>query len=60
MAYRPSGVAKAIHHALTARRPKTRYRVGRDARAMIALRAMLPDRAFDAAVYRALLRLERR
>lgn len=43
----PERVAEAIHHALTARRPKTRYRVGRDARLMIALRAVLPDRAFD-------------
>jgi NAD(P)-dependent dehydrogenase (short-subunit alcohol dehydrogenase family) len=56
----PERVAKTIHHALTARRPRTRYRVGRDARAMIALRALLPDRAFDAAVHRVMLRLERR
>jgi NAD(P)-dependent dehydrogenase (short-subunit alcohol dehydrogenase family) len=52
-------VADAIHHALTARRPKTRYRVGRDARAMIVLRAILPDRAFDSAVSRAMRRLEK-
>jgi NAD(P)-dependent dehydrogenase (short-subunit alcohol dehydrogenase family) len=56
----PERVAEAIHHALTARRPKTRYRVGRDARAMIALRAVLPDRAFDSAVHRVLRRLEKR
>ncbi len=53
-------VADAIHHALTARRPKTRYRVGRDARAMIVLRAILPDRAFDSVVSRAMRRLEKR
>lgn len=53
-------VADAIHHALTARRPKTRYRVGRDARAMIMLRAILPDRAFDSAISRAMRRLEQR
>jgi short-subunit dehydrogenase len=53
-------VADAIHHALTARRPKTRYRVGRDARAMIILRAILPDRAFDSAVSLAMRRLEKR
>jgi NAD(P)-dependent dehydrogenase (short-subunit alcohol dehydrogenase family) len=53
-------VADAIHHALTAHRPKTRYRVGRDARAMIMLRAILPDRAFDFAVSRAMRRLEKR
>lgn len=53
-------VADAIHHALTARRPKTRYRVGRDAQAMILLRAVLPDRAFDSAVDRAMRQLEKR
>lgn len=52
-------VADAIHHALTARRPKTRYRVGRDARMMLVLRAILPDRAFDSAVSRAMRRLEK-
>lgn len=52
-------VADAIHHALSARRPKTRYRVGRDARAMIVLRAVLPDRAFDSAVSRMIGRFEK-
>jgi NAD(P)-dependent dehydrogenase (short-subunit alcohol dehydrogenase family) len=52
-------VADAIHHALSARRPKTRYRVGRDARAMIILRAVLPDRAFDSAVSRMIGRFEK-
>jgi len=53
-------VADAIQHALTAHRPKTRYRIGLDARAMIVLRAILPDRAFDSAISRAMRRLERR
>jgi len=53
-------VADAIHHALTASRPKTRYRVGRDAKAMILLRAVLPDRVFDSALTRAMRRLEHR
>jgi NAD(P)-dependent dehydrogenase (short-subunit alcohol dehydrogenase family) len=48
----PERVADAIHHALTARRPKTRYRIGRDARMMIMLKSVLPDRAFDSAVSR--------
>lgn len=48
----PEQVAEVIHHALTARRPKTRYRVGRDAHAMVALRAVLPDRAFDSLLRR--------
>jgi short-subunit dehydrogenase len=55
----PERVADAIHHALTARRPKTRYRVGRDARTMIALKKILPDRAFDSAVSRMIGRLEK-
>jgi len=53
-------VADAIQHALTAHRPKTRYRIGLDARAMIVLRAILSDRAFDSAISRAMRRLERR
>ena len=55
----PERVAEAIHHALTARRPKTRYRVGRDARAMIALKKILPDRVFDSGVNRMIGRLEK-
>jgi NAD(P)-dependent dehydrogenase (short-subunit alcohol dehydrogenase family) len=38
----PEAVARAIHHALTARRPRTRYLVGRDAR-LRALLQWLPD-----------------
>jgi NAD(P)-dependent dehydrogenase (short-subunit alcohol dehydrogenase family) len=52
-------VAEAIHHALSARRPKTRYRIGRDAHTMIMLRAVLPDRAFDSAVSRIIERFEK-
>ncbi len=40
-------VAKAVAHALTARKPKTRYLVGKDAKAASMARAVLPDRAFD-------------
>ena len=39
-------VAKAVHHALSARRPKTRYRVGTDATGQAWL-ARLPDRWVD-------------
>lgn len=46
----PEAVAKAIHHALTAPRPRTRYLVGPDARGGAALRWLLPDKAFDAAI----------
>jgi NAD(P)-dependent dehydrogenase (short-subunit alcohol dehydrogenase family) len=44
----PEAVAEVVDHALTARRPRTRYVVGREAKAQIALRAVLPDRGFDA------------
>ena len=39
-------VARAIHHALTAERPRTRYRVGFDAKLMRVLTRVLPDRAW--------------
>jgi len=43
----PSAVAKAVEHALTASRPRTRYIVGSDARAVLLAKWMLPDRTFD-------------
>jgi NAD(P)-dependent dehydrogenase (short-subunit alcohol dehydrogenase family) len=49
----PEKVAKVIAHALTARRPRTRYLVGADARAMVLLRKLLPDRIGDRLVSRA-------
>ena len=51
----PDRVARAVEHALTARRPKTRYPVGRDARIRAALER-LPDRWRDRLLARALLR----
>ncbi len=48
----PERVARAIHHALTAPRPRTRYRVGLDAKLMRVLTRVLPDRAMDAIVSR--------
>jgi NAD(P)-dependent dehydrogenase (short-subunit alcohol dehydrogenase family) len=41
-----AGVVKAVHHAMTARRPRTRYVVGRDARLWLLLNT-LPDRWRD-------------
>ncbi|HUR07570.1 MAG TPA: hypothetical protein VM347_33855 [Nonomuraea sp.] len=38
---------------MTARRPRTRYAVGFGARPLIAARAILSDRAFDALIGRA-------
>jgi NAD(P)-dependent dehydrogenase (short-subunit alcohol dehydrogenase family) len=43
----PEAAARAVAHALTARRPKTRYLVGRDARLLATLVQLLPDRALD-------------
>jgi NAD(P)-dependent dehydrogenase (short-subunit alcohol dehydrogenase family) len=43
----PDRVAKAVEHALTASRPKTRYLVGIDARAQATLNRLLPDRLLD-------------
>jgi NAD(P)-dependent dehydrogenase (short-subunit alcohol dehydrogenase family) len=50
----PEKVAEAVAHALTARRPRTRYVVGRDARIRALAVRILPDRALDALVRRAL------
>ena len=48
----PEKVAKAIEHALTARRPRTRYLVGLDAKVQARLRHVIPTRVFDAIVAR--------
>ncbi len=47
-------VAQTIERALTSRRMKSRYVVGRDARAMIVARRLLPDHAFDRVAKRVL------
>ena len=49
----PEVIAKTIGKAVTARRPKTRYAVGYGAKPMIFLHGVLPDRAFDAFIRRA-------
>lgn len=46
----PEVVAKAVEHALTAKRPRSRYLVGKDAKAVGSLSRVLPDRAIDAIV----------
>ena len=51
----PEAVAEVVGRALTARRPRTRYVVGRDAKIQAALARLLPDRAFDALIARAYL-----
>jgi NAD(P)-dependent dehydrogenase (short-subunit alcohol dehydrogenase family) len=46
----PDAVAKVIEKALTADRPRTRYKVTASARVLMAQRSLLPDRAWDAVV----------
>ncbi len=50
----PEQVAKTIAGALTARRMKARYVIGRDARAMLLAKRLLPDHVFDRVARRAL------
>lgn len=52
LATHPRVAARAIVRAATSRRPKTRYPVGRGAGSIMALRRLLPDRAFDALLRR--------
>jgi NAD(P)-dependent dehydrogenase (short-subunit alcohol dehydrogenase family) len=44
----PDAVAERIEDALNAKRPRARYTVTPSARALLALRAALPDRGWDA------------
>lgn len=50
----PDAVAKAVAHALTAERPKTRYLVGMDARIQAVLARTVPDRLRDSLLERML------
>jgi NAD(P)-dependent dehydrogenase (short-subunit alcohol dehydrogenase family) len=50
----PDDAAQAVEHALTAARPRTLYTVGRSAHIQGALHSLLPARAFDALVARAM------
>jgi NAD(P)-dependent dehydrogenase (short-subunit alcohol dehydrogenase family) len=50
----PEKVAEAIEHALSDRRPRTRYLVGIDARVQARLKPLLPARLFDRIVARAM------
>jgi NAD(P)-dependent dehydrogenase (short-subunit alcohol dehydrogenase family) len=53
----PEAVAERVAHALTARRPRTRYVVGRDAWSRIAMQRLLPTRMRDALIAGMLRRL---
>jgi NAD(P)-dependent dehydrogenase (short-subunit alcohol dehydrogenase family) len=48
----PDAVAKDVAHALTARKPKTRYLVGREAKSRGVAARFLPDRFVDSAIAR--------
>lgn len=48
----PQRVADAVVDALFNTRPRTRYVVGRDARAMVLVRRLLPDRLRDELIFR--------
>jgi NAD(P)-dependent dehydrogenase (short-subunit alcohol dehydrogenase family) len=43
----PGEVSKVVIHALTSPKPKTRYVVGREAKAQAMIRRVLPDRMID-------------
>lgn len=48
----PEVVARAVYHALSATRPKTRYVVGKHARVLATLPKFLPDPVLDALLLR--------
>jgi NAD(P)-dependent dehydrogenase (short-subunit alcohol dehydrogenase family) len=50
----PEAVAEVVGRALTARRPRTRYAVGRQTSLQVRLARILPDRALDALIARRL------
>jgi NAD(P)-dependent dehydrogenase (short-subunit alcohol dehydrogenase family) len=50
----PEAVAEVIGRALDARRPRTRYVIGREAKLQAGAARLLPDRVFDTLVRRAL------
>lgn len=48
LAAAPESVARAIHKAITRRRPRPRYVITAGARIMLGVRAVMPDRGWDA------------
>lgn len=50
----PDVVARAVQHALTSRRPRTRYQVGKHVHLLTALPRILPERLLDAILLRVL------
>jgi len=54
---KPADVAEAVYKALSARRPKLRYLVGRRARLVFALRRHLPGESFERLFFRQVVRM---
>jgi hypothetical protein len=52
----PDDVARVVLEAVTAARPRARYPVTASARLLLALRTVLPDRAWDAFLARQFVR----
>jgi NAD(P)-dependent dehydrogenase (short-subunit alcohol dehydrogenase family) len=50
----PEKVAKAVEHALTSSRPRTRYLVGKDAQVRARVESLIPDKLRDKIVARVL------
>lgn len=48
----PEVVARAVHHALTAKRPRVRYRVGKHAKLLATLPKILPPQLLDSLLLR--------
>ena len=46
----PEPVVKAIVHAVNSKEPKTRYKVGKDAKAALIAKNLLPDKQFDSII----------
>lgn len=53
---RPADVARAVHKALSARRPRLRYVVGARPRLLLALRSCLPGESFERLYFGAVTR----
>jgi hypothetical protein len=49
----PEVIADAVLHALTSKKPRTRYPAGAGAKRMLFMRRILPDRQFDRIILRA-------
>lgn len=52
----PRDVAKSVHRALTARRPRLRYPVGTRAKLLVSLRQYIPDQLFERVYFSQIMR----